>query len=246
MQGWTQTFCSEPVKTLNGKSYDFNLEAKDQSPPCWGPRFHIRIWDMGTDPVLGHWSVGAVHHEHTECTLFIFCHHVIDSWEQAEALVRSTFANSSVAIAITTLVLNDTKNYQGIYNDGNASVIKVSGTSLYSVTFQETGLPEHTPWSIIMNGTTSSSTDGNITVRSQKANYSFIVGNVPGYTSDISTGNFTLSANHIVPIRFSSTQVLDRTASDRGVEFFLIATAAAWLVVAGAVILTRRRNRSNS
>ncbi len=249
LQGWNPSPCSEP-KTLDGRTYDVNMETPDtrsQVPPCWGPRFHIRIWDMGTDSVLGHWSVGAVHHEHTECTLTIFfCHHVIDSWEQAEAMVRATFAKSPAVLAISNRTLNNPAYYQGVYNDGNASVIQLAPTNLYAVTFQETGLPTHTPWSVSLNGTTSSSTNGNITIRSAQAAYSFTVGHVLGYISDISTGNFSLTANHIVPVRFTSIQSLARAASDRGVEFFLIATAAAWSVVAGAVILTRRPKRSMS
>jgi hypothetical protein len=195
---------------------------------------------------LGHWSIGAVHHEHTECTLSIFfCHHVIDSWEQAEAQVRSTFTTSSAALSISSLHLNNTGLYQGIYNDGNATLIQLAPTNLYSVTFQEAGLPANTPWSVILNGTTSSSTDGNITVRTQKADYSFTVGDVPGYVADVSKGNFTLSGNRIVSVKFTSTQSLNRIANDRGVEFFLIATAAAWSTVGGALIIKKRRMNSS-
>ncbi len=248
LQGWNSSPCSEP-KILGGRTYDVNMETPDtrsQVPPCYGPRYHIRVWDMGTDPVLGHWSIGAVHHEHTECTLRIFfCHHVIDSWEQAEHLVRSTFVNSSVTLSISSLQLNNISLYQGIYNDGNATLIQLSPTNLYSVIFQEAGLPANTPWSVTLNGTTSSSTVGNITVKTRKADYSFTVGNVPGFVADISSGNFTLSGNRIVPIRFTSTRILDRIASDRGVEFFLIVTAAAWSTVGAAVIIRKRRRNGS-
>ncbi len=221
-------------------------DTRGQIPPCYGPRYHLRIWDMGTDPVLGHWSIGAVHHEHTECTLRIFfCHHVIDSWEGAETLVRSTLINSSVTLSISSLQLNNTGLYQGIYNDGNATLIQLAPTNLYSVTFQEAGLPANTPWSITLNGTTSSSIDGNITIKTQKADYSFTIGNVPGYVADVSSGNFTLSGNRIVPVKFTSIQSLDRIANDRGVEFFLIATAAAWSTVGGALIVKKRRRNSS-
>src|SRR5262249_42171607 len=157
---------------IDGQTYDVNMETPDtrgQVPPCWGPRYHIRIWDMGDDPVLGRWSVGAVHYEHSECTSLLSCHHVIDSWEQAEALIPSLFGSGNVALSITSLPLNSSRLYQGVYNDGNATVIQLSPTRLHSVTFQETGLPANTPWSINMNGTTSSSTNPNITVRSREA-----------------------------------------------------------------------------
>ncbi len=244
LQGWNPTPCSEP-KTLDGKTYDFNMETPDtrnQAPPCWGPRYHIRIWDMGTDPVLGHWSIGAAHYEHTECSLTIsLCHHVIDSWERAEARIRATFASGTVALSISSYPLNNSGRYQGIYNDGNATMIQLSPTNLYSVTFQETGLPEHTPWSVILNGTTRSSTDGNITVRSQKGAYSFTVGAVPGYRADVSTGDFNLTENRTVPIRFTSTQTIESVVDQPGVQLFLITTAAAWSAVAGAVVFKRVR-----
>jgi hypothetical protein len=243
LHGWTTTFCSEPIKTLDGKGYDFNLEAQDQNPPCFGPRYHIRIWDMGTDPVLGHWSVGAVHHEHTECTFIIICQHVIDSWEQAEAFVRSTFANGTAALSISTLALNNTGLYQRVYNDGNATLIRLAPTNLYSVTFQETGLPANTPWSVALNGTENRSTDENITIRSQKALYSFTVSNVPGYVADVSTGNLNLTANKVVPIRFTSIQALDAAANQRGIELFLATTAAAWSIVIATVVFTKYRAR---
>ena len=247
LQSWTPTFCSEPIKTLDGKGYDFNLEAQDQNPPCLGPRYHIRIWDMGTDPVLGHWSVGAVHHDHTECALIILCQHVIDSWEKAEALVRSTFASGNVALSITSLPLNNARLYQGVYNDGNATVIQLSPTRLYSVTFQETGLPANTLWSIIMNGTTSSSTVQNITVRSREAAYSYKIGSVPGYESDSSSGMFNLTANRVVTIQFTSARALQLAADERIMILLLTTSGVAWsLVGVAAVVKTLRKRRKNS
>ncbi len=251
LNGWNSSPCSEP-KTLHGRTYDFNMETPDtrnQAPPCWGPRYHIRIWDMGTDPVLGHWSIGAVHHEHTECSFIIVCHHVIDSWGQAEALVRSTFASGTVALSISNYTLNNSGFYQGAYNDGNAALIQLSPTNLYPVTFLETGLPAHTPWSVTLNETTSSSTNGNITIRSPKGIYSFTIGDVPGYHPDVSSGSFNLTGNRMVSVRFISTQTLESVASQPSVEFFLLATVVAWSVVFGATVFKRvqsRRKKSTS
>jgi len=243
LNGWNPSSCSEP-KILNGRTYDFNLETQGT---CWGTRYHIRIWDMGTDPVLGQWSIGAVHHEHVECTLYIFsCHHVIDSWEQAEALVRSTFASGTVALSISNYPLNNSGLYQGIYNDGNATLIRLANTSLYPVTFLERGLPAHTPWSVTLNGTTSSSTDGNITIRSPKGEYSFRIVDVPGYRADVLTGSFNLTGNRMISIRFTSTQTFESMVSQPSVEFFLLATVGGWSGVFGAAALVgvrRRRNR---
>jgi len=249
LMGWNTSPCSEP-KTLDGNAYDLNMETPDtrgQLPPCRGPRYHIRIWDMGTDPLFGQWSIAAVHYEHTECTKLVSCHHVIDSWESAEALVRSTFAGGNVALSITSLSLNNSRLYQGIYNDGNATMIQLSPTRVYSVTFQETGLPANTPWSISMNGTTSSSTVQNITVRSREAAYSYKIGSVPGYESDSSSGKFNLTANRVITIQFTSTRALQLAADERSMILLLTTGGVAWaLVPVAAVVKTLRKRWKNS
>ncbi len=87
---WSDSaYCSGP-KTVNGNEFNYTLEHPDPAGiACFGPRNHVRIWDMGYSPVYGQWSIGAAHHEHTVCDPL--CHHVIDSWERAEADVRSAF-----------------------------------------------------------------------------------------------------------------------------------------------------------
>ena len=247
--GWNTSPCSEP-KTLDGKPYNVNMETPDtrvQVPPCWGPRYHIRIWDMGTDPLLGQWSIAAVHYEHTECTSLVSCRHVIDSWERAEALVRSTFASGNVALSITSLPINNARLYQGIYNDGNATMIQLSPTRMYWVTFQETGLPANTPWSMSMNGTTSSSTIQNITVRSREAAYSYKIGSVLGYEPDSSSGKFNLTANRVITIQFTSTRALQLAADERSMVLLLTTGGVAWsLVAVAAVVMTLRKRWKNS
>ncbi len=248
-KGWNSNLCSEPQKALNGRTYDFNLETPDtrnQAPPCWGPRYHVRIWDMGTDPVLGQWSIGAGHYEHTECSFFIFCHHVIDSWEQAEALVRSTFTNGTVALSISNYSLNNSRLYQGVYNDGSATMIRLSPTNLYSLTFSEVGLPAHTPWSVTLNGTSSFSTDESIGVRMPTGAYSFTVGEVSGYRANVSSGSFTLTGNRVISLRFVSTQALESVASQPSVEFFLVATIITLSMVVATSVFKRVRGRKKS
>ena len=246
--GWNTSPCSEP-KTLDGRTYDANMETPDtrgQLPPCWGPRYHIRIWDIGTDPLLGHVSLAAVHHEHTECTRLVLCHHVIDSWEKAEAMVRSTFTSGNVTLLITSHWLNNARLFQGIPNDGNATWIQLSPTPVHSVTFQETGLPANAPWSITLNGTTSSSTSPNITVRSRESAYSYKIGNVPGFVPESLTGNFNLTTDRIILVKFTSTRAIQEAANQRSMLLLLGTSGAAWSIIGGAVvvktILTRRKS----
>src|SRR5437867_12411798 len=126
-------------------------------------------------------------------------------------------------------------------------MIQLSPTRVYSVTFQETGLPANTPWSISMNGTTSSSTVQNITVRSREAAYFYKIGSVPGYESDSPNGEFNLTANRLVTIQFTSTRALQLAADERSMILLLTTSGVAWsLVAVAAVVMTLRKRWKNS
>lgn len=204
LNGWNPTPCSEP-KTLEGRTYDFTLETPDtkgQFPPCYGPRFHIRVWDMGVDPVLGHWSIGAVHHEHTVCNPV--CHHVIDGWENAEQQIRSTFTLSATTVSISNYTLPNSGYYQNYYNDGIAALIQLSSPRTYPVSFTETGLRLGTLWSITLNQTTLSSTSDNILFSASNGTYSFTVAPVTGYTDVPTSGILTVTGNLVAqPVEFT-------------------------------------------
>ncbi|HZD12697.1 MAG TPA: hypothetical protein VE177_04170, partial [Candidatus Binatus sp.] len=73
--GWNDTSICSMTKTVRNMPSNVTLEFSDPGQNfCIGPRSHVRIWDMGTDPNLGTWSIGSMHHEHTECDPI--CHHV--------------------------------------------------------------------------------------------------------------------------------------------------------------------------
>ncbi len=196
--GWNPTPCSEP-KTLDGKTYDFTLETPDtraQTPlPCSGPRSHVRVWDMGVDPILGHWSIGTVHHERTLCNPF--CHHIIDGWENAEQQIRSTFTLSGATVSISNYTLPNSGFYQSFYNDGNATLIQLSSPSTYPVSFAETGLRPGTSWSITLNQTTISSTSDTMLYSEPNGTYTFTVAPISGYTSVPASGVLQVSGNLI-------------------------------------------------
>src|SRR5712692_161991 len=207
LNGWNLTPCSLP-KALDGQSYNFTLETPNtisQSPACWGPRYHIRIWDMGSDPVFGHWSIGAVHHEHSECAYIIYCLHVVDSWENAEALVRSTFLNGTAALSVTNYRLNNAGAFQGIYNDGNATLIQLSPP--HQVTFVEAGLRPGTSWSATLNGQTESNSSSTISFSEPNGNYSYDIGTVAGYALSPVTGSLSVQGNDVQQsVVFTSTE----------------------------------------
>ena len=78
----------------------------------------------------------------------------------------------------------------------NVSSIKVKFSSslpngYYYLNFTEGGLPSGTSWYVTVKGTTESSTSSTITfVVQNNETYSFVVGNVNGYTSSPSSGTF--------------------------------------------------------
>ncbi len=207
--GWNPTPCSEP-KTVNNRIYDFTLETPNtqgQIPPCWGPRFHVRIWDMGYDPDFGWWSTGAVHHEHTECNPFPLCHHVIDGWEDAEFEARSTFAQGASTVAILDYALGNARSYQGVYNDGNATFIRLSRPESYPVAFVEAGLPQGRSWSVTLNGTTSSSVSDSLTFSEPNGTYQFSVGGLPGYTAHPASGTIFIRGQALtMPVNFTQSE----------------------------------------
>ncbi len=141
--GWGNTaYCSTP-KTIGGAMPNADLERVDpEGFPCLGPRDHVRIWDMGYSSVFGTWSVGAVHHDELVCNPL--CHHVVDSWENAERDVRQAFAALSVAQSLVNYTLGNggagtlwSVTLEGSTMSSTSSTIgfaKPNGTYSYSIT----------------------------------------------------------------------------------------------------------------
>jgi len=189
---WSDSaYCSGP-KTVNGNEFNYTLEHPDPAGiACFGPRNHVRIWDMGYSPVYGQWSIGAAHHEHTVCDPL--CHHVIDSWERAEADVRSAFTGGQATLSISNLTLGNAAYYQGVFNDGNATRIQLrSFSAQYPVVFNEIGLSNRTSWSVTMNGTTLTSEHPDITLSEPNGTYTFTIGARQDFSASPSSGTINV------------------------------------------------------
>jgi len=232
--GWSDSaYCSGP-KTVNGNEYNYTLEHPDPSGnACFGPRDHVRIWDMGYSPVYGQWSIGAAHHEHTVCDPL--CHHVIDSWERAEADVRSAFTGGQATVSMSNLTLgNAGYYYQGVFNDGNATRIQLrSSSEKYPVVFNENGLNNRTSWSVTMNGTTLTSEHPDITFSEPNGTFSFTIGTPHGYSASPSSGTINVDAAEThqtilftVPWSSSSVTVYPRSGNPVTIGFAGNATVA--------------------
>lgn len=53
--------------------------------------------------------------------------------------------------------------------------------AFFNVTFLETGLPAGTTWSVTLNGTTQSTVNDSLTFAEKDGNYSYLIGDVPGW-----------------------------------------------------------------
>src|SRR5213083_1118424 len=224
MVGWSDSaYCSGP-KTVDGKPYNYTLEHPDPTGLSRiGPREHIRIWDMGYSPTLGEWSIASAHHEHTICYP---CHHVIDSWERAETDARSSFLNGQATMSISNHTLANAGYYQGVYNDGNATMVQLKPPpTQYSVIFNENGLGNQTSWSVTLNGTTHTSQKPDIVFEEPNGTYLFTVNTAPGFNVSPSQGTVMVDGRGTSQsIRFripwiTSTATVDSTGRTISIEF---------------------------
>jgi hypothetical protein len=192
LAGWSDSaYCSGPKK-INGGAYNYTLEHPDPTGlPCLGPRDHVRIWDMGYNPVFGEWSIASAHHEHTVCDPV--CHHVIDSWVRAESDVRSSFLNGPATLSISNYPLANAGYFQGVFNDGNPTMIQLKPPSgHYPLIFNENGLGNQTFWSVAVNGTTIASQRPDIVFGEPNGTYFFTVGTPAGFNSTPASGKVTV------------------------------------------------------
>ncbi len=194
LDDWSDTAYCSSAKTVSGALYNYTLEQPDTgAPSCFGPRDHVRIWDMGYSQVYGRWSIGSTHHEHTVC---FPCHHVVDSLERAESDVRFTFSHEQFTTSVSNFTLGNAGNYQGVYNDGNATLIELKPPpnvpQEYPVVFNENGLSNGTSWSVTLDGKTMSSQHPDIVFSKPNGTYSFSVVPPSGYDATPSSGTISV------------------------------------------------------
>jgi len=81
--------------------------------------------------------------------------------------------------------------------NSSSLTITIHFMKLYSVTFEEQGLPINTEWGIILNGTSKNTTSSFITFSLPSGNYKFYVLNVTNYVANPSMGSFTITNSNI-------------------------------------------------
>jgi hypothetical protein len=78
--------------------------------------------------------------------------------------------------------------------------------STYTVTFNQTGLKSGTPWSVTLHGNQQSSTGTSIVFSEPNGTHTYIIGNVPQYAPDQSSGSVPVQGEAVsVPVNFKET-----------------------------------------
>ncbi len=201
--GWRDTsFCSGS-KTVDGKAYNATLERPDPSGlSCIGPRFHVRVWDMGNSSTLGEWSIGSVHHEHTVCDPF--CHHIIDDWQTALSSLQASFQGGPAIVSVSTVSLGNAGSYQGVQFDGNLLLVQLKPPSMNPVIFTERGLDSGELWSVTLDRQRISTTGNSITFHKSDGLFTFAVNPPQGFQATPDTGIVNAGQNKTVQIVFGT------------------------------------------
>lgn len=241
MAGWSDSaYCSGP-KTVSNLPYNYTLEHPDPTgQPCIGPRDHIRIWDRGYSSTFGEWSVASAHHEHTVCNPV--CHHVIDSWTKPQTDTQSSFFGQDITLSMSNYTLGSPREYQNVTFSGNATMIQLKppyGT--YPIVFTETGLGNHTSWSVNLNGTTQATLRPDVVFDVTNGTYPFTVG-IPAHFSAIPSSGM-IKVNGGLMIQKVQFQLI-QTAVPYWEYAVVGALATAILGVAFTVISLKRGSSS--
>ena len=98
--------------------------------------------------------------------------------------------------------------YVANYESNDLSVLTPAP---FSVTFEETGLPSGTWWSVTLNGTTANSNQSTITFDEPNGTFGFIVGSAGGHTPGPQSGEVRVEGTNPPPIAvwFASGSVSD-------------------------------------
>ncbi len=140
----------------------------------------------------------------------------LDGKEKSSTVGSISFAGLSpgsypfTIAAVTNYSLN--RSYTGtavVASTGESEVaetIELRWTLItYHVTFEETGLPAHTSWSVTLNGVTKTSNTSKVTFSISNGSYAFSA-SVPGYTAAPASGEVLVAGQATTqPVSFAPT-----------------------------------------
>lgn len=129
--------------------------------------------------------------------------------------VTSLLAQEPSGRAGAALAYDSADGYSVFFGGGNQSTLLGDTWTLtlntssvvYPVTFQESGLPTGTAWSVTLQGATNSSTLSSVGFVEPNGTFAFQVAPVPGYSASVSMGNVTVQGSAPAPVVITFTSV---------------------------------------
>ena len=151
---------------------------------------------------------------------------------------NSKIINKNVILAIAvSLILMVSSSLYVIDQPNGLGISNVTGTpyvasGLYNVTFTESNLASGVQWNVSLNGISQVSTAGMISFQVSNGTYSFIVGNISGYTASPITGSVDVTGSAVTEkIAFVSMKPVSIAPVELG-------TAAQYTILAKTGIST--------
>jgi YVTN family beta-propeller protein len=94
--------------------------------------------------------------------------------------------------------------------EGSLAIISAVNATSYPVTFIESGLAPETPWTVTLGGTPNSSSSEDIGFEELNGSFSYAIGDVAGYVTNVSTGVVAVAgAARTVLVGFTAMQATD-------------------------------------
>jgi YVTN family beta-propeller protein len=191
--------------TANPSSGDVNVEGANVTQavaftPTSVPSFTVAFDESGL-PSGASWSVTLAGTMLTSTTLSVSFSEPNGSYAysvQAPSGYTPTPSTGSVSVDGT--------------NVGVFVKFSLSGESTYPVTFQESGLPKGTTWSVSVEGANETSTTSTLLFTETNGTYSYTIPDVADYTPTPSSGTLVImGTSKMVTVVFASTSVLNVT-----------------------------------
>ncbi len=122
----------------------------------------------------------------------------------------------------------------------------LSTVSKYAITFNETGLPLGTSWSVTFNGTTEISASDTITFTVPNGTYSYTVSPVSGYSVSPSSGSISVTGSNVSKaVTYTAMSIPPAKTHPSGLSntdiYGIIGSVVALAAIGFAVVLMRKR-----
>jgi len=131
-----------------------------------------------------------------------------------------------------------------VANYGVTTVSIIALSSVFMVTFTETGLPSNASWSVTLDGALDLSIVSTITFAEPSGTFNFTVGVVPGYRPSPSSGSVTVSVVDPAPVRLGFASNSSAAGGLSTLDYVLVGVAAAVGAIGVVAILLHRREKA--